>query len=180
MNYLIASDVHGSPSTLKKLISYIDKFDVSKVFLLGDLYYSGARNIPPSDYFPKDVVSLLNSIKDKVISVKGNCESDVDLMVSEFVIADDLYLNLFNKDIFLTHGHKYSFDNLPKFKCDIFIQGHTHISKIERKDGMLLLNPGSITLPKDNNKSFMIMNEEKVTLYDLDSLQVLKEEILWA
>lgn len=178
MNYLIASDIHGSPSTIKKLLSYVDKFDIKKIFLLGDLYYSGARNVPPSDYFPKDVVSILNSYKDKIISVKGNCESDVDLMVSEFVIADDLYIRLFDKDIFLTHGHKYSFDNLPKFKVDIFIQGHTHISKIERKENMLLLNPGSITLPKDNNKSFMILNEKKVTLYDLDSLEVLKESYL--
>ena len=111
---MIASDIHGSPGCLKKLLSYQEEFQIQKIILLGDLYYSGARNIPPSDYNPKDVVSILNSISDKVISCKGNCESDVDLMVSEFVIADDLFLHLFGKDIFLSHGHRYSFLNIPK------------------------------------------------------------------
>lgn len=175
MNYMIASDIHGSPECLKKLLSYKDTFSVKKIILLGDLYYSGARNIPPVDFAPKDVVSILNSISKDLIVVKGNCESDVDLMVSNFPITENAYLNIFDREIFLTHGHKYSFDNLPNFNFDIFIQGHTHVSKIERIDNKLLLNPGSITLPKDNNHSFMILNEKKVTVYDLYTLEKLKE-----
>ena len=178
MNYMIASDIHGSPGCLKKLLSYQEEFQIQKIILLGDLYYSGARNIPPLDYNPKDVVSILNSISDKVISCKGNCESDVDLMVSEFVIADDLFLHLFGKDIFLSHGHRYSFLNLPKFSFDIFIQGHTHISAINKEGGKLFLNPGSITLPKDDNRSFMILNEREVSLFSLEDKKLLRREEL--
>lgn len=178
MNYMIASDIHGSPGCLKKLLSYQEEFQIQKIILLGDLYYSGARNIPPSDYNPKDVVSILNSISDKVISCKGNCESDVDLMVSEFVIADDLFLHLFGKDIFLSHGHRYSFLNVSKFSFDIFIQGHTHISEIKKEGGKLFLNPGSITLPKDDNRSFMILNEREVSLFSLEDKKLLRREEL--
>ena len=178
MNYLIASDIHGSPNYLRKLLTYVDKFNPHKIILLGDLYYSGARNVPPEDFFPKDVVALLNALASKLIVVRGNCDSDVDLKVSDFPIIDNMYLNIFSKDIFLTHGHVYSFDNLPKFDFDIFIQGHTHVSKLEKKDGKLFLNPGSITLPRDNHHSFMVMNEEKVTLYDLLTGEIIQEDTL--
>ena len=54
--YLIISDIHGSPSFLEKALNIYVKEKYNKLFILGDLFYSGARNIPPIDYSPIKVV----------------------------------------------------------------------------------------------------------------------------
>lgn len=175
MKLLIASDIHGSIVYAKKLFEKVDDINPEKILLLGDFYYNGARNTPPEGYSPKEVVVLLNKYADRIIAVKGNCESEVDSWVSEFTISDTAYLHYFDKDMILSHGHHLSFDNLPKGKYDIFIQGHTHISRLEKKDGLILVNPGSVSLPKDANHSYMVMDEKGITLYDLLTDEVLKK-----
>lgn len=167
MNILIGSDIHGSYKYAKLFFSKVEKYNPKKILLLGDLYYNGARNVPPDEYSPKDCVNLLNEYKDKIIAVKGNCESEVDQWVSSFPISDMATLFLFDKEIILTHGHHYSFDNLPPSNYDIFIQGHTHIGVLERKESLILANPGSVSLPKDGHHSYMVMNEKGMTLLDL-------------
>ena len=92
MKIIIASDIHGSDYYLSKLIEIKNKFKINKLFLLGDLYYSGARNIPPKDYYPINIVKKLNDIKDEIIAVKGNCESDIDLKVSSNLYMSNFYV----------------------------------------------------------------------------------------
>lgn len=167
MNILIGSDIHGSYKYGKLFFSKVAKYNPKKILLLGDLYYNGARNVPPEEYSPKDCVSLLNEYKDLIIATKGNCESEVDQWVSSFPILDMASLFIFDKEIILTHGHHYSFDNLVPGDYNIFIQGHTHIGVLERKDNLILANPGSISLPKDNHHSYILMNEEGMSLLDL-------------
>lgn len=166
-NILIGSDIHGSFYYAKKFFEKVETYNPEKILLLGDYYYNGARNVPPSEYSPKDVVYLLNQYSSKIIACKGNCESEVDSWVSEFSICDMVYLHYFDKDIVCAHGHHASFDNLPKGKYDIFIQGHTHIGVLKKENDIILANPGSISLPKDNRHSYMVMNENGIKLYDL-------------
>lgn len=174
-NILIGSDIHGSYKYAKIFFSKVEKYQPKKILLCGDFYYNGARNVPPEEYSPKDVVNLLNQYKDKIIAVKGNCESEVDQWVSQFAISDMATLFLFDKEIVMTHGHHFSFDNLPGNPGDIFLQGHTHIGVLEKKEKLILANPGSVSLPKDGHHSYMVMNEEGITLYELQTDEVLKE-----
>lgn len=164
---LIGSDIHGSLFYGKKFFEKAEKYNPEKILLLGDYYYNGARNVPPEGYSPKDVVVLLNSFADKIIAVKGNCESEVDSWVSEFPISDMAFLHYFDKDIVMTHGHHNSFDNLPKGKYDIFLQGHTHVGVLKKENGIILANPGSVSLPKDGSHSYMVMDEKGIRLLDL-------------
>lgn len=164
---VIGSDIHGSIYYAKKFFEKVDKYNPEKILLLGDFYYNGARNVPPLEYSPKDVVVLLNKYNDKLIAVKGNCESEVDTWVSEFPICDMAYLHFFNKDIVMCHGHHNSFDNLPKGKYDIFLQGHTHVGVLKKENGIILANPGSISLPKDNRHSYIVMDDKGLKLIDL-------------
>ena len=165
MKFLIGSDIHGSLYYAKLFLKEASSFD--RILLLGDFYYNGARNDPPKDYAPKEVVSLLNSYKDKIIAVKGNCESEVDQMVSLFPISERATLFAFGRTMTMVHGHHESMEDVPYSFGDVFLQGHTHVSVLKERDGKLFLNPGSVSLPKDGRHSYMTMDERGVALIDL-------------
>ena len=110
-NYVICSDIHGSISTFKKVVDFfiMNKFD--KLIILGDLLYHGPRNDIPKNYNPKEIIKLINPLKDKVIMVKGNCESEVDQMVLDFKIYNQRQIKYKNKILHLVHGHHLDKEN---------------------------------------------------------------------
>ena len=111
MKYLIISDIHGSSKYLKLVLDKVKNFD--NLIILGDILYHGPRNNLPDEYNPKEVIKILNSISDKIIAVRGNCDAKVDLMVLDFEIEDHLFIKLNDKKFFLTHGDIYNKGNLP-------------------------------------------------------------------
>lgn len=154
MKLFFISDIHGS---IEDLVFALAKFEEEKadyLVLLGDLLYHGPRNPLPKDYNPKEVSELLNKYKNKIIAVRGNCDSEVDQMLIEFpIMADFSQIFIDNHRLFLTHGHIYNSDNLPNIsKGDILCHGHTHIPLAENYNDIIIFNPGSITFPKENNK----------------------------
>lgn len=172
MKYLVASDIHGSSYYAKKLVKIIEKENIDKIILLGDIYYHGPRNPFPYEYNPKVVCELLNNLKDKIFAVKGNCDSEVDQMISQFEIKDYLTLNILEKKFYFTHGHKYNKDNLPNEDFDILVYGHFHTHFIKNLDGKTFINPGSTSLPKEKTEnSFMIIdeNENSIKIKNFDN-----------
>ena len=89
MKYFFASDIHGSAFYTKKIIEKYRESNADKLILLGDLLYHGPRNDLPKDYCPKEVFAMLNELKDDIIAVRGNCDSEVDQMVLEFPMQSD-------------------------------------------------------------------------------------------
>lgn len=181
MRYLVISDIHGGARELEKALCYFEKFECDYIVLLGDLLNHGPRNTVPKSYDPMRVGELLNYYKQNLISIRGNCDSEVDSMVLDFPCnAPYGYINLKLKDkyqkLFLTHGHLYDIDSekvikkLALEKGDIVLSGHTHVSGIFKKDsGIININPGSITIPKCGTKAgFAVIEEEKIDLYDLE------------
>lgn len=169
MKLLIASDIHGSSYYAQKIKDAYINHKCEQLLLLGNLLYHGPRNPFPKDYDPKEVIFILNGIKENIIAVRGNCDSEVDQMVLEFPIMAD-YTTIVNEDykIVASHGHIFSPDYLPSLnKNDIFMYGHIHIPVMECKDGIHLINPGSISLPKEGNPhTYGILDNKTFTLYD--------------
>lgn len=153
MKLMFASDIHGSAYFCEKMLEAYQKEEADRLILLGDLLYHGPRNDLPKDYAPKQVISLLNEIKDDICAVRGNCDAEVDQMVLEFPIMADYCIILEgNRTIYASHGHIFNKDNLPPLKeGDIFIHGHTHVWKAKKREHYVLLNPGSVSLPKEGN-----------------------------
>ncbi|MDE6850541.1 MAG: phosphodiesterase [Clostridia bacterium] len=150
MKLLIASDIHGSAVWCKKLLDAFNKEGADKLVLLGDILYHGPRNPLPDGYAPKEVFGMLNPIADKIIAVRGNCDSEVDQMVLDFNVSSD-YAEIFDgaTKITLSHGHRLV---PPLGKGDVYITGHTHVPlNVIEKEGYLHLNPGSVSLPKENS-----------------------------
>lgn len=168
MKYLIASDIHGSVFYLKKLFKMIEIEKPNKIVLLGDLYYHGPRNPLTKDYNPKEVANLLNSIKNKIICVKGNCDAEVDQMISEFKILSNKKIKFCNKYIMFTHGHKFNIEN-PNKQADILFFGHFHTGYIKENNNKIFINVGSISLPKNNTpNSYATLDEIGINLKTLD------------
>lgn len=170
MKLMFLSDIHGSFYYLKEALKKFEEEEATYLVLLGDLMYHGPRNPLPKDYNPKIVAELLNEYKEKIIAVRGNCDSEVDQMLLDFPIMSDYSeILLGNQKIFATHGHIYNKDNMPKLsKGDIFIHGHFHIPMIEIFNDIYYLNPGSISLPKEDNKnSYGILENNNFFIKDL-------------
>ena len=175
MKLMIASDIHGSAFWCEKLLDAYKTEAPDRFLLLGDLLYHGPRNDLPDGYAPKKVIPMLNGLKSELICVRGNCEAEVDQMVLEFPVLADFSMIFANgRTIYATHGHHHSFDNLPPLKSgDIFLQGHTHVPKCVKADGILCLNPGSVSIPKENSPhSYMIFDESGFVWKSLDNGEV--------
>ena len=150
MKLLIASDIHGSAKYCKLLIKAFEEEKAEKLLLLGDILYHGPRNPLPEEYAPQKVAEMFASLKDKIICVRGNCDSEVDQMILPFPILSD-YAVVFadGKTLYLSHGHK---EVPPLRRGDIYLTGHTHVPlHVVEKEGYLHLNPGSVSLPKENS-----------------------------
>lgn len=169
MKILIASDVHGSSYAMNEIIKRIKEENADKLILLGDVYNHGPRNPLPKDYAPLEVAKMLNEIKDKLIVIKGNCDSQVDTLISEFDFIENLCLIVSNKTILLTHGHVHNKDSAPKTKFDYIIYGHFHTGFIEKIGDTTYINAGSTSLPKnDTPASYLLINDKEIILKKLD------------
>ena len=178
MKIMIASDLHGSSYYANKLVEIKAKEKADKLIMLGDIFNHGPRNPFPEKYAPMDVASVLNGIKEDLIVVKGNCDSQVDTLISEFDFIEDMCLFVDGKSVFLTHGHVYNKDNMPKTKFDAIIYGHFHTGFIQKQDGTIVANAGSISLPKGGTPSSYIVIENGVmTLKDVDGKVIASENL---
>jgi len=175
MKYLIASDLHGGAEACRMLLERFEKEQADRLLFLGDLLYHGPRNDLPENYGPKAVIPMLNEKKDTILCVRGNCDTEVDQMVLEFpILADYALLSFRDRMIFLTHGHRYNAQALPPLKRgDVLLSGHTHVPLWEEREGILFLNPGSVTIPKNGScRSYMTLEEGKFFWKNLDTGEV--------
>ncbi len=177
MKYMIASDIHGSAYYCRELLHAYQRDQASRLILLGDLLYHGPRNDLPRDYAPKEVIAMLNGLKDQIYSVRGNCDTEVDQMVLEFpILGDYALLSVDGLTIYATHGHIYNQNHLPPVqKGDILLHGHTHILAAEHDQGITVLNPGSVSIPKGGNPpTYGILENRVFQILDFDG-NVIKE-----
>ena len=179
MKWMIASDLHGSTYYCRKMLEAFEREGADRLFLLGDLLYHGPRNDLPREYAPKEVIPLLNGKKEKLLCVRGNCDAEVDQMVLEFpVLADYAVLPVGRRLIYATHGHIYHVKNLPPLAPgDVLLHGHTHVPAwTEFGQENLYLNPGSVSIPKENSPhSYMTLEENTMQWKELESSAVFHE-----
>lgn len=109
-----------------------------------------------------DAEELSKGYKGKVYIVKGNCDY-TNSYPSEQIIEVE------GKRIFFTHGHNYgvkmSLNNIfykaKEVEADIALFGHTHVAIIEKEDGIIFMNPGSISLPRIKGRYIGFINIEE-------------------
>ena len=181
MKLLIASDIHGSAYYCRRLLEALEREGSGRMLLLGDILYHGPRNELPRDYAPKEVIAMLNPLKERIVSVRGNCEAEVDQMVLDFpVLADYCLMPVRDHMMFCTHGHIYNEEHLPPMMPgDILLYGHTHVPRAEKSMGKWMLNPGSVSIPKGGSvQSYAVLEDGIFTVKDMDGASILQVDLL--
>lgn len=158
MKLVIASDIHGSAYYCKLLLRRFGEERAEKLLLLGDLLYHGARNALPRDYDTVECAALLNGVKDRLLCVRGNCDSEVDQMVLEFPVgAEYCLLSLNGRTAVATHGHR---SPACLKKGDVLLNGHFHVPAFEERENCTYVNCGSISIPKENSPHSYLVYED--------------------
>ncbi|MEF9922304.1 MAG: metallophosphoesterase [Anaerovoracaceae bacterium] len=151
MKIFVISDTHGM---LSKAIEVFEGLtDIDLIIHCGD-YDRDAINL--GDYFGVDV-----------ITVKGN--SDGSYSDDDYKIVDTPY-----GQIYVTHGHmqnvNFSYDKIyytaAEKNCIAAIFGHTHKPIFEENNGIYMINPGSLSMPRDGSQgSYAIIHSSKEDFY---------------
>ncbi|HAW49529.1 TPA: phosphodiesterase [bacterium] len=161
----VISDTHGNLFAWNRVFEYLKNCDY--IIHCGDVLAPGPKNPIPDGYDPPGLTSAINNLKIPIFIAKGNCDSEVDSILLKPPIATPYVVLQDEKNrIIATHGH-IQFD--PKiFGARIFITGHTHIPNLEEKEDIIYLNPGSPSVPLNKEKTFAIIEDERITIFNLD------------
>ena len=180
MKWMIASDIHGSAYWCRRLTQAFRQEKADRLLLLGDILYHGPRNALPQEYAPMEAAKMLNELRAVTVSLRGNCEAEIDQVVLEFpASAEYALLDLGRAVVFATHGHVYNAEHLPPLRQgDILLHGHTHVPVFEVHDGWILMNPGSVSIPKNGTPhSYMTIEDGLFLWKDLDGAVFMRHEL---
>ena len=170
MKVLIMSDIHGYSENINTLESKININEFTNIILLGDIFSDYHTTIDDR----KHIINFMNKYKDKLIVVRGNCDSIEDINDVVVDVDDVKYLKLDGVDFYFTHGNKYRYLKNDTFTDGVLVYGHEHIPYIKKESDMIYINTGSLSLPRNElGKSFAIYEDKKVTLYSLDNLNII-------
>lgn len=181
MRILIASDLHGSLSSLHFLVEKAKELQPDMIVLLGDLVYHGPRNPLPDTYDTRSILhdfETIKSVPSTITAVKGNCDAEVDLDHLPFPVTESAWINVDGLNIFASHGH-----HLPEVppipysipEGSVLLRGHTHIPRGETLRGFHFWNPGSMSLPKAGSKrSYGFYEDGTFYVLGLDGQEILR------
>ena len=174
MNVWIASDIHGSAYYCRLLKERYLQEGAQKLLLLGDLLYHGARNALPREYSTPETAAILNSMKEDIVCVRGNCDSDVDAMVLEFPItAAFALLPAAGRTLILTHGHN---EYAAQRGGDLLVNGHYPAPACEMRGEYLYVNCGSVSIPKENSPhSYLVLEDNTLTWKDIETGKIFRK-----
>jgi putative phosphoesterase len=150
MKIVFVSDVHGRLPSLKLALAAAEREVADLLVLPGDLLYHGPRNGLFDGYDPAACAPLLNAWAEKIVAVRGNCDSEVDQMLLSFpMMGDYAHVVADGQRFFVTHGHKFFGPELPPLPAGtVVVSGHTHLPVNEANGELIFFNPGSVSLPK--------------------------------
>lgn len=131
--YLVISDLHGMDDGLELVKKAIEHFQPLGIISSGDQC--------PDPFEP---------IYSSFISVRGNCDRFYEYGQIPF---PPLYreMRIFERNVVITHGDRFSYQDFKLEKGSVFISGHTHVPMLDVHDGIYFLNPGSPSRPRSSS-----------------------------
>lgn len=162
MKIIVVSDIHGNSEKFKIVMNFMKQEQIDKMIILGDIF----NNYYELNAASKEISSMLWEIPSKLAITKGNCDNSFDQTLLPVNFLDHFQMVLGTKRIYFHHGHLRT---LYSDSINVYCQGHTHVAKIQETDGIIYMNPGSISMPRDYTcGTFLVMNESVITIFDLN------------
>lgn len=180
MNIMFLADLHGSVYYTNEVLRIFKETAADYLWILGDILYSAGWP-EPRDYNSRETARLLNQNSSRLMAVRGNCDCDADVHSLAFpAMATYSYIFLGGRRFFLTHGHLYDDSNLSCLKKgDVFLYGHTHRMQAESKNGVFVVNPGSVSLPKGSSlHSYGLLRDNRVFIKSVDGVVLAELDLL--
>jgi hypothetical protein len=179
----LVSDTHGDPTAWEKAMGVLGDLDL--VLHAGDVLYHGVFNPILPAYDPKRLADVLNAFTVPVIHARGNCDSEVDqLALDNHILSDFAFTSAEGTRILICHGHKHSEEELAKMASrahvDMILRGHTHEPALLVTGEVMMVNPGSPSLPKQDGEvpTVGLVEDRKITIFNIDSGEVYAEREL--
>ncbi len=176
----VVSDTHGGLKAWEDSRRFLD--DTETIIHCGDVFNPGPGNPLPDRYAPRDLAAAINGSGVPLLMVKGNCDSEVDqLFLDPPLVSPILVYQVDFLKIVASHGHHFTEDEWlalgRKYKADILISGHTHRARLQHRDGVILLNPGSTALPKDGPPSVSVidLHLKEIKIFDILNLSLITQ-----
>ncbi|MDN5316487.1 MAG: uncharacterized protein PWR08_611 [Thermoanaerobacterium sp.] len=170
----VISDTHGDYASWERAFNYLRDADL--IMHAGDVLYHGPRNEIPSGYNPKKLIGALNDCSIPILISRGNCDASVDQMVLNIPIQSSyVFAVVENKRFLVQHGDQITEsgiqDLISRYKLDYFITGHTHVPVLRKLDNCIIINPGSTSLSKRDDKlnTIGIIEDNDVYIIDLET-----------
>ncbi len=163
---LVTGDIHGSYTTwliVKELLHPEDGLVIA-----GDFFDTRFGSYANEDFQPGAIKKEAWELPNRLFYVYGNCDSP------QFFpdCRDSLLFQAMEKTIFLHHGHKPLPCDFPQ-EPDIIIQGHTHICELQKTKTRILMNPGSISRPRNGFPSYGIIERNQISIHSLATGKIL-------
>lgn len=176
MKFFVISDLHGSAPVFSRAADAFEREKADYLVLCGDYLNHGPRNPVPDGYDPQALTEQINRYADRILGVRGNCDSEIDQMLLSFPCLGD-YLVFFTagRRCLVTHGHLYTeTDHPPLAAGDVFISGHTHVPVLKKNNGIFVVNPGSLSLPKSElGGGYALITDDGIAVKSIDGTDIL-------
>ena len=169
MKAMIISDIHGGIDNLNTCLDIFNKEKCDRLFILGDLFNYGI------DYHKLEIIERLNNYSGIITAVRGNCDININGINFDMPSINRISFN--NYKIIMSHGDLYTKEDLLDEDCNIILLGHSHVSKIEKVNDKLILNPGSISKSRIGENSFIIIKDDKISIRNLNNI-IINEYII--
>lgn len=180
----VVSDTHGCVVTWRAIYRrYFAGCDL--IIHAGDVLYHGPRNPIPAEYNPRELAEELNACPLPVVVAAGNCDAEVDGMVLSMPVqAPYAYVFAAGRRIVVHHGQ--SLDEAGRWAmagrlgAAVLVTGHTHVPELAKRNGTILLNPGSPAMSKrpDGHGTVARIDGAKIEIIDIETDEVIAREEL--
>ena len=161
MKILVFADFHGSASGMQQAIEISRREKPNKTVVCGDLFGWSSAN---------KVAELVQQLHGVLYLVKGNNDFTTAQSFLPSQMEDSAIMYHFGRTLFFTHGDRYNSMRIPPMlkDGDVLVHGHTHVGRLQVYNGLYIANVGSIARPRDGAKSYIIIDEQGITLKLID------------
>jgi len=182
----VVSDTHGGLRSWNDITKGVFS-EADLVIHAGDIFYHGIKNPQPDGYDTMGLAQAINDFPHPLLICKGNCDSEVDQLVVDIPIQSPYLVCQFDTlKLLVHHGHLMTEPEVERLASrwdfGVCISGHTHISRLEQKNNIIFLNPGSPSLPKGDGIPTVALIEteegkrgrQKISILDYRQGKILK------